>query len=111
MAETKVGAGGAMNVLMNAVLLCVLRLVLEFAGLLPNNPAAAQQANKHTREPPGHGDSGTGNEAERQRYSGYHNPIALYRPGTESVRMNSSKPVGSASSRKRASGDGMVIVL
>ncbi len=45
MAETKVGAGGAMNVLMNAVLLCVLRLVLEFAGLLPNSPAAAQQAN------------------------------------------------------------------
>ena len=44
-AETKVGAGGAMNVLMNAVLQCVLPLVLEFAGLLPNNPAAAQQAN------------------------------------------------------------------
>jgi hypothetical protein len=33
------------NVLMNAVLLCVLSLVFELAGLLPNNPAAAQQAN------------------------------------------------------------------
>jgi hypothetical protein len=36
------------NVLMNAVLLCILPLVPAFAGLLPNNTAAAQQAN--TRE-------------------------------------------------------------
>jgi hypothetical protein len=33
------------NVLMNAVLQCGLPLVLEFGGLLRNNPAAAQQAN------------------------------------------------------------------
>ena len=45
MAETKVGAGGAMNVLMNPALLYVLPLVVAFAGFLPNTPSSAQQAN------------------------------------------------------------------
>ena len=67
-----------MNVLMNAVLPRVLPFVLALAGLFPPTPSASS-AGKHTREPPGHGDSGTTNQAKRRRYSGYHNPIALYK--------------------------------
>ena len=65
------------NVLMNAVLLCILPLVLCVRRVAPEQHRS-RSAGKHTREPPGYGDSGTGNEEERRSYSGYHNPIALY---------------------------------
>src|SRR3984893_16641877 len=58
--EEKYGIG-----LMNAVLLYVLPLVLAFAGLLPNNPPAAQQANT----PENHQATATA-EQERQDVEG-----------------------------------------